>query len=35
MSCTNVHKDNLGSQLSNSETGSFSRGPPRLNDPPE
>jgi len=42
-SCTNVHKDNLGSQLSIFYTGSFARARPRpneltwtpSNDPPE
>ena len=35
MSCTNVHKANLGSQLSNFDTGSFARARPRPNDPPK
>ena len=35
MSCTNVHKANLGSQLSIFDTGSFARACPCLNDPPE
>ena len=35
MSCTNVHKANLGSQLSNSEMGSFAWARPRPNDPSE
>jgi hypothetical protein len=34
-SCTNVHKANLGSQLSIFDTGSFARARPRPNDPPE
>ena len=34
-SCTNVHKANLGSQLSIFYTGSFTRARPRTNDPPE
>jgi len=34
-SCTNVHKANLGSQLSIFYTGSFAGARPRLNDPPE
>ena len=34
-SCTNVHKANLGSQLSIFDTGSFAQARPRLNDPPE
>jgi hypothetical protein len=34
-SCTNVHKANLGSQLSIFDTGSFARVRPRPNDPPE
>jgi len=34
-SCTNVHKANLGSQLSIFNTGSFARAHPHLNDPPE
>ena len=33
MSCTNVHKANLGSQLSIFDTGSFARARPRPNDP--
>ena len=32
-SCTNVHKANLGSQLSIFDTGSFAQARPRLNDP--
>jgi len=32
---TNVHKANLGSQLSIFDTGSFARAPPRPNNPPE
>jgi len=32
MSCTNVHKANLGSQLSIFGMGSFARAHPRLND---
>jgi len=31
-SCTNIHKANLGSQLSIFDTGSFTRARPRLND---
>jgi len=34
-SCTNVHKANLGSQLSSFDTGSFDWVRPRPNDPPE
>ena len=34
-SCTNVHKANLGSQLSIFDTGSSARARPRPNDPPE
>jgi len=34
-SYTNVHKANLGSQLSIFHTGSFTRAHPRPNDPPE
>ena len=34
-SCTNVHKANLGSQLSIFDTSSFAQVCPRLNDPPE
>jgi len=34
-SYTNMHKANLGSQLSIFGTGSFARARPRLNDPPE
>jgi len=33
-SCTNVHKANLGSQLSIFDTGSFAPACPRPNDPP-
>ena len=32
MNCTNVHKANLGSQLSISDTGSFAPAPPRPNE---
>jgi len=35
MSCTNVHKSNLASQLNIFYTSSFTRARPRLNDPPE
>jgi hypothetical protein len=35
MSCMNVHKANLGSQLSIFDTGSFARARPRPNDLPE
>ena len=35
MSCTNVHKANLKSQLSIFDIGSFARACPRLNDPHE
>ena len=35
MSCTNVHKVNLRSQISIFYTGSFTQACPRLNDPPE
>jgi len=35
MSCTNVHKANLGSQLSIFNTGRFTRACPCLNDSPE
>jgi len=34
-SCTNVHKTNIGSQLSIFYTGSFTRACPHSNDPPE
>ena len=34
-SCMNVHKANLGSQLSIFDTGSFTQPRPRSNDPPE
>jgi len=35
MSYTNMHKANLGSQLSIFYMGSFARAHPRPNDPPE
>jgi len=35
MTYMNVHKANLGSQLSIFDTGAFSRSRPRPNDPPE
>ena len=34
-SCTNVHRANLGSQLSIFDTGSFTRARPHPDDPPE